>query len=196
MAYGVNAAFGLKPIRYLNGASWNDAVNEYVIDSGYNTSIFTNDPVTFANDGTINIGVAGSAIIGVFMGCKYIDPNGNYVASPYWPAATSVQAGSSVIAFVADDPNIIFDVQTNSSVGLTQTNIATNANFAAGAGSTVSGQSGYVLDQSTSGTTSTLNLKILRFTQNPINAPGIPYNNAEVMINNHIYKGGTGTTGI
>ena len=44
--------------------------------------------MTTLADGTIGIGVAGSAIRGVFNGCKYTDSTGDYQFRPYWPAST------------------------------------------------------------------------------------------------------------
>lgn len=199
MAYGVNAPFGLRPVKMLTGATYNGATTEYQIKNtagtGYGTNLFTGDPVTLLSDGTIGIGVAAAAIVGVFQGCKYTKSDGTYVTAPYWPASTSVQSTSAITALVVDDPNVIFDIQSNNATGIVATDLNANANFVAGAGSTISGQSGFMIDQTTIANGATLNLKIMALTPNPTNVFG-GYDNVLVLINNHIYKGGTGTAGV
>lgn len=147
MAYGVNAAFGLRPISSITGGSWTEKTNEYYIYTStdgattYNTSIFTGDPVVFtptaANiaGGTANANVGGFItrylpaftdgtpstfsvlpLLGVFMGCEYIASTGIFVKSAYWPASTQVLKGSSIKAFVIDDPNVVYDIQISSSI--------------------------------------------------------------------------------
>lgn len=218
MSYGTNAPFGLQPRYMLTGATWNDQTSEYLIQSEYSTSLFTGDPVTWDATGTIQIatgGTAGSqgATLGVFMGCQYL-LNNTFVYSPYWPAGTAVDNNGYATAFVVDDPNVLFDIQVASSANfaapvIDQIDMGLNANFAIGgtgnpaSGSIITGQSAYYLNYETltPGTSATLNLKLIRFTPNPTNlqVPSNPtpaFNNALVLINNHVYKGGTGTAGV
>jgi hypothetical protein len=215
MAYGTNAPFGLRPRYMLSGATWNDQTSEYTIISGYGTSLFTGDPVQFLNTGGIGIAVGGvagaqSTTLGVFMGCTYT-LNNTYVFSPYWPGGTVPDNAGNAVAYIADDPNIVYDIQCSSIVNANTANpniavadIGLNSNFAVGgtgnpaAGSTLSGQSAYYLsfEGLTPGTSATLNLKLLRFTPDPRNLPAQNFNNALVIINNHQLKGGTGTAGV
>lgn len=201
MSYGTNAASGLQPCGYLNGANWTNQTGEYLIASGYATSLFNGDPVTLLADGTIGIGVAGAAIIGVFTGCKYTDSNGSPRFAPYWLASTATQGTLPATALVCDDPNVLYNIQSNSTTGVAVADLNSNANFVAGTGSAITGQSGFMLAVSTINTTATLNLKIIRFTPIPGNIPSTggttgQYNNTLCLINNHIYKGGTGTLGV
>ena len=200
MAYGTNAPWGLKPDRYANGSPYTGTVNQYPITSGYATSIFTNDPVATLSDGTIGIGVAGSPIRGVFMGVKYTDTTGTQKFWPYWPASTTVQTGSPIYALVVDDPNIVVDVQETNGSGAAGTPLALadvnlNANFYVGAGNTTTGLSGTTVNNATHASTASLNLKILALTPNPTNAVG-SFANWLCTINNHEFKGGTGTAGV
>ena len=208
MSYGTNSPQGLQPRMYSTGALWNNQFGQYPIKSGYATSLFMGDPVTYLNDGTIGIGVAGSAIVGVFFGCFYQDATGNYVFSQYWPASTVTWnpggTGSvNATAFVVDDPNVLFDVQCSGTALVTghvntiqQSDINYNYNFAAGTGNTGTGQSGYYLNLASQATTATLNLKLIRLTPRVDNSLGQTYNNGLVLINNHYWKGGTGTVGV
>lgn len=213
MSYGINAPVGLRPTYMLSGATWNEQTNDYQIASGYGTSIFTGDPVIFTTTGTIILATGGNAgaqgaTMGVFMGCQY-ELNGTFVYSPFWPAGTVPDNAANATAFVVDDPNVVFDIQVASNAAfanptIVQTNMGLNANFTVAgvgnpaAGSTITGQSAYYLlyESLAPGTSATLNLKLLRFTPNPKNIPGANFNNALVLINNHLYKGGTGTAGI
>ncbi len=208
MSYGNgrNAPFGLQPRRLLSGALWNGQMNEYYIASGYATSLFDGDPVYVAANGTIVIAGAGTGnpITGVFKGCKFTSTvqgvNGNQIFSPYWPGGTVTFQAANAIALVCDDPDLIYDVQVysaaNPPVGAAAVDLYNNANLIAAAGSTLSGLSGWNLDQTSIAVDATRQLKILRFVPIPGNGPGLGFNNVEVVINNNYYKGGTGTVGV
>lgn len=136
MANGINAPFGLKAISAITGGDWSEKTNIYNLytsDDGittYDTNIFTGDPVQMNTDvdqiGTIaqynpefTVGTPSTfsetAILGVFQGCEYTDTTGRLVRKPYWPANTQVQAGSSIRAFIADDPDIVWEIQVSTS---------------------------------------------------------------------------------
>lgn len=189
MAYGTNAPFGLQPRMMNTGAAWNGQTNTYLINSGYATSIFNGDPVAPLANGSISIGVAGTGIAGVFVGCQYQDTNGNYQFSPYWAANTvtynptgGVGANIPATAFVVDDPNVLFDIQvTTTNAGthvasVSQPDLNANANFVIGTGSPVSGLSGASLDAATiavGGGSVALSLKIIRVTPAFTNQAGL-----------------------
>lgn len=201
MTFNTNAPNGLLPVKYLSGAPFNDATNPYNIASGYATSIFWNDPVTIGTDGNLAIGVAGSAIIGVFQGCLYTSTSGVVTFSPYWPASTVTQNSAVVLAKVVDNPEVVFSIQeTNASnlagTPLTAAAVGQNFNFLVGAGVTASGQSTTSLNNASGnpGSDTTLNLKVLGLDQTIGNTYG-SFANWLVLINNHQYKGGTGTVG-
>jgi hypothetical protein len=71
-------------------------------------------------------------------------------------------------------------------------------------GNTMTGISGYYLDYGSLGTGATLSLKIWGLTPKPGNVSSaggttsgtLNFNNALVLFNNHILKGGTGTAGV
>jgi hypothetical protein len=206
MSYGTNKPFGFQPSQYIDGSSWTGQTGEYTIASGYNgnntgISIFTGDPVTTLADGTIGRAVAGdqNPIMGIFWGVQYTDLNGNPVRSPYWAAGTVTKNNVAATAYVVDDPYLLWDVQADAAtvnVGFASTDRFANANVLfTTAGSPATGQSGATLGPVAPGT-ATNQFKIIRLTPNPKNAWGIPNNNVLVLINNHVYKGGTGTAGV
>lgn len=205
MSYGVNAPQGLVPRRYFNNAPWDGAgIETFQIQSGYATSIFTNDPVTILSTGYIveatSATTAGATpILGVFAGCQYQVPAGVGVAgtivnSPYWPANTQVAPNTVITAYVICDPDVVYDIQTNSSNGLPFSSTLSNANFAAGAGNINTGISTVSLDQSQVGTGSSRNLKILGLSPVPGNRWSVGnnfgYNNVEVIINDSLFRAG------
>lgn len=189
----VDAPFGLRPIRYLSGAPYNGACNKYFVPSTYATSLFIGDPVvktgtsntTFTrgyNPGTlaeVNKATAGdgNAITGVIVGFEPIDGRDSEV---YGPASTVR------IALVADDPNLIYEIQDDggslaaTSVGLNAVLIYTHS------GSTVTGRSGVELDSTSDvpAADASNQLTIIRVSNKPNNEIAA---NAiwEVKINQH-----------
>lgn len=198
MSYGTNAPNGLRPLKTLGGKPYEGALNEYPITSTYASSMFTGDPVTLASDGTLVRGTAGSACVGVFMGCKYIGSDGIPRFMPYWPGNPGVLAGNQPVALVLDDPDMIFTAQETNGAGaagtpLALTDVGLNINFLYTAGNTATGQSAVSIDNSTEATTSSLNLKLVGLDPTPGNVVG-SFANWLVAWNNHLYK--SGVTGV
>lgn len=115
------------------------------ITTGYANPIFTGDPVVFntANTAPVN-GVGGylvtagtiavysprytdnapstfaaAPILGVFMGCEYystVTGTNNLIKSPYWPGGAQVIPGTPIKAYVIDDPEVVYDIQTSTHI--------------------------------------------------------------------------------
>jgi hypothetical protein len=194
MSFNVNAPSGLVPVRKMDGSAWTASENKYQIVTTYASSIFKYDPVTIGTSGYLERGAAGSSIVGVFMGVKYIDTTGIPRFSPFWPGNPGVLTGSTVDAIVIDDPNVIFTIQETNASGAAGTPLALadrglNANFLYTAGSTATGQSAVSLNNASEADTATLNLKIIDLDPSPDNAVG-NFANWLVLINNHLYRSG------
>lgn len=209
MAYGVDKGFGFQPRRMLSGATFNNQTSTYLIASGYAQDIFNGDPVYYAGNGRIGRATAGNGnpILGIFTGVKYMLPGNNninqFTFSPYWPANTVVvspgQPAPVAYAMIIDDPNVVYDVQAATQIDSDQ--LSLNANFLVPGGpvppySYISGQSYLTLDSAAAAPTATFQFKILGYTPQIENTPDTPFNNVEVIINNHPFKGGTGTVGV
>ena len=119
MAYPtVNAPYGLKPINLYGGTPFAGATRQYQIASAYNTSIFYGDAVELVSSGTIiksaittaRATVTTSQIIGVFLGCSYVNAQGQTIFAQYFPANTAAPTGTVIPAFVCNDPNTLFKV--------------------------------------------------------------------------------------
>ena len=187
-----DAPKGAVPIKHLDGSPWNGALNEYLIASAYNTTLYFGDFVKMTATGKIELAAAGNTILGVFQGVNYRNSSGEVVFSKYWPASTATFNSEDAKALVVDQPDVIFEMQQDSDTDTpSQADIGTNADFiATHTGSTLTGLSKEEVDTSTC-TTATANLRILRFVPKPDNAVGA-YAKVEVLINEHFYKTTTG----
>jgi hypothetical protein len=83
----------------------------------------------------------------------------------FYPASTSVAAGTKIFAFVADDPDTLFQVVSCSgttvvaAMGIAA--IGTNIALIQNAGSTTTGNSAVAIDEGTETTTNTLPIRII-----------------------------------
>lgn len=206
MAYGQNMPWGLVAVKTTTGATWNGQTSPYLIKSGYTSNIFKGDLVYLAGDGYIHNlfdlqqgQLITSQAIGVFNGCSFvtstatnpIDPASP--GRPYWPAGTITLNAQDAIADIIDDPSVIYNIQSDiagvpfNGVGNNATVVYTpfNGSITNPSGNFQTGQSSIVL--SGIGANLLSNLRILRFVNAPGNLPGIPYNNVEVLIQNHSF---------
>lgn len=194
-----NTAFGLAPVEYLSGAPWNGQVRRYCIPSSDGNAFAIGDPVVIAGSAdaagvaTVTLATAGSGITGVIVGMGGIT-YGGMSADPTNLNTTVIPATKTKAYYVnvVDDPNVIFEVQEiGTGTALTAAAVGLNCNLVAG---TNSGYlSGWLLDNSTEATTSTLDVKLLGLVQRSDNAFGA-YSKWRVVINNHTYR--TGVTGV
>ena len=108
-----DAAFGMKPVRMIGGGAYTGGQSRYRIAANYGTSIFQGDMVAQVTGGGIEVHADGGTvpIVGVFNGVQYTDPTTKeQVYSNYYPASTNA---SDLIAFVIDDPNVVYEVQAD-----------------------------------------------------------------------------------
>jgi hypothetical protein len=165
----VSAPYGLKPVNLIGGQVFAGATRQMRIASGYNTSIFYGDIVSRIADGTIakeagTTSVAATGVVGVFLGCSYINTATNQPTfSQYFPANTTVTSGF-ITAFVADDPDQLFQVAVVSGTtviaGLQYADIGLNSALVQNAGVTTSGNSQVAILQAAT-TTSSLPMRIV-----------------------------------
>lgn len=139
-------------------------------------AIYAGDPVTSQSDGTIAQSVAGTTqIAGIFVGCDFISATLlRRVWLPYWPGSGSALAGTIVNAYIINDPNAQFLVQSgNAGTAVLAIDVGANINFALGTGSALSGLSGAYANQATiNPATTTLPFRIVGLHQNPPGSNG------------------------
>lgn len=192
-----NRPTGLSPVKYLNGSDWDGRGNLYYLDSTSANALYPGDPVKLvagldAKGGlqSIDLATAGATMVGVAVAIgtsrfgPYVDPTDLTKQSA--PAAKT----KGYYVLVVDDPNVIFEIQENSTPGaLDKTAASKNANFIYAAPAAGAAYSGVQLDSSTVAVTSTLNLKLMGLSQRPDNALGAQAKWL-CLINNHSYRVG------
>ena len=185
----LDAPAGAKPFRHLSGGMIR--ASEYKIASGTSSDIFTGDFVKLLSTGYIDVASAGNRILGVFAGVKYTASDGEVVYKKYFPTGTTTLGSADVTAYVYDDPNITYRIQSAGSADFTD--IGNLADHVAGSGSTTAGQSGHEVSGTTG--TGTAGLRILRLIDDPDNSAGT---NGELEVaiyehelNQHIDADGT-----
>lgn len=177
------------------------------IAASNSTAIYTGDPVmpvvSTANGYITQAAPGTTTLAGIFVGCKYLNTSlGRTVWSNYWPGSG---ATGDVEAYVIDDPNSRFIVQTSTTsfpitgTASTQTSGVQGqyAQFSIGTGNTSTGRSGAYL--SSVGTTVTFPFIIVDYQVGFQNGgdPTSQYCNVIVGFNNEIFRSnGAGPTGI
>ena len=182
-----DAAFGLRPSRMMGGAPFSGGQSRYRIASGYSTKIFQGDLVKQVTGGGIERAAASSTVpvVGVFNGVQYTDPTtGEQVFANHYPGSISA---SDIIAFIVDDPNVVFEVQSDDTFPVADLFGNFDIVDQSTTGDTASGRSNMELDVSTGATTTTLPLKAIDISQDPDNDDVASSNtNVLVVIQNHI----------
>ena len=187
-----DAAFGLRPNSKLGSNVNSEGTTEYSIASGASGNIFSGDLVKMTSAGTILVAAAGDLLLGVFRGCRYTNASGEVIYSAYWPNGT---VSADAVAFVVDDPNALFEVQSAATGSVVQTVVGNNADSVYTAGSTADGQSNVEISGTTGATTA--QLRIVGVSTDPENSTlgtgGASGNvNLIVKINEHFYAQVTG----
>ena len=172
MANRDTQGYGLKPYNKTGGNSNNGAsgnYSHYAILSTNSTEIYKGQPVIPQASGYIKAIAAADggtvAPLGVFMGCEYVSSTtGKPVWSNYWPGS-GADSAHPIKAYVADDPNQIFQIATDATLtdeATARALVFLNADLSSGVtGSTATGLSQAALGVSTLATTDGLMLRFM-----------------------------------
>lgn len=180
-----NSPFGARLVGHLYGSPYNARIRTYVVASDDATALYLGDFVKMTGAGLANeygtnlpvvtAAAATNVLTGVVVGFM---PNPSNLSQIYRPASTLRTA------YVCDDPNAIFEIQSTGTV--VADDFGQDADFVYAAGSTLWGTSGSQLDHaSLSGTDG--QLRILGMSQRVDNELGT-YCKLTCMINEHIFK--------
>ena len=154
------APYGLRPIKRADGLPYAGATTQYLIDpAGEGTNLFYGQVVFVGADGYLALvtGTGANAAaqafpvansftgaVGVFVGCEYVNAQGQVIFGQYYPSGTT----GVVKAYVVDDPNVLFQVQLDGAAA--QADLGANTFFAAAqsttTGSTQTGNSTSAMD--------------------------------------------------
>jgi len=145
----VDSPFGLKPLEYLNGAPWNGQARKYAIASTYNVALFIGDPVVLAGSADASgkyATVEKATLADGNLCCGAIVA---FEPDPTAPERIYHAAATTQYCYVADDPNIIFEIQMDSASDLAITDVGCNGiMIETHSGSTITGLSGIEADES------------------------------------------------
>ena len=155
---------GAEPTDTLSASgSFTGKVRHMKIASGYGTAIFYGDFVKLVAAGTVEKSAITTAVVagtvGIFVGCSYTDPSTNQLTfNQQFPAST---AASDIMAYVVDDPDLVFRMQGDGSIA--QTGLGNNVSLVSTAGST------------SIATTNSLPMRIVEFVEGPSSTVGDTY---------------------
>ena len=208
-----NRPSGFTPVQYLNGAPWNGQARLYSIIATYGTALYIGDPVISSGTADangipgINIGAGTGALRGVIVGLadsgQATAPVGGVsIGGVFNPNITYRPAAHANVwyAMVADDPQIIFELQEESvATQLAATDVGANQISVSGAGNGYI--SGWTLAGTTTGaaaTTATFQLRLMGLAQKPAGTNNFgAYAKWLVKINTHeLQAGSVGIVGI
>lgn len=188
----VNAPFGLRPVRYASGAPYNGACNAYFA-TGATGVIALGDPVVMAGAAnttevqgyapgtlptvTVALDGDGDPKLGVCVG----------VLPSTSSSLTYRETSTDRVILVADDPNLIFQVQCDGAgTAWAGTDSGSYGSLLVGTANTFTGRSAWTADTTDvpDNNDPSNELLIIRLAPLPNNAIG-QYAIWEVMINNH-----------
>ena len=164
---------GAEPVNTLSASgSYTGKVRHIKIASGYGTAIFYGDFVKLVAAGTLEKAAVTTSVVagtvGIFVGCSYTDPSTSQITfNQQFPAST---AASDIMAYVVDDPKLVFKMQGDEAIA--QTGLGNDISAVNTAGSTSIGRSKNALDGGSIATTNTLPLRVLEFVEGPNSTVG------------------------
>lgn len=211
-----DAPFGLRPVRYKNGAKWNGKTTLYAISIGSTNAgqAAVGDPVVSSgaadSDGLLIVQTqaftgGGTGAIRGAIDSIVVETPGHKVTALAAPTSKAVQSLTTVgkaYVRVVDDPEVVFQIRVDSCKGTTGVPIGSvglNAGLVRTGMQTAIHRSGAQLHgASVTANISTNTLKIMGYahgftTTNVVNSP---FATVEVIINNHELGHGTGSAGV
>jgi hypothetical protein len=200
MAYPtVSAPYGLKPVNLIGGQVYAGQTRLMEIASGYATNIFYGDLVKRVSDGTIekDTGTTTATPCGVFLGVTFTNSSTGQVQNQqFYPASQAIKSGTKIFAYVADDPDTLFQVAVVSGTtvisGVGISAIGNNATLVQNAGSTTTGDSKVAILDSTA-TTNTLPIRIIDVVRDTATAAdNFPEVIVKINATMHQYNNSTG----
>ena len=198
-----SAPYGLLPINLIGGQSFTGgSIRDYVMTTNSATAIFKGDVVTIGvNAGgqpeamTTTPTTSTRGLVGVAVGCSYVDPVLKYQVFANFLPANAISAGYTNVAIrVVEDPDQLYQVQADGAIARTQ--IGLNAELTNFGGSTTTGNSTIALESTTPANTSTYAVRIVDLVVGPLSTPGDAYTDCIVKFNFgvHSYYQSAGTT--
>jgi hypothetical protein len=168
MAYPtIDKTYGFKPVNRIDGLPYAGAIRQIPVAPAYATAILNGDTVKIDTNGYVVAAssTASGSIVGVLVGCSYINSLSQPTFSQFYPAAQSTSTNMA-FAFVVDDPMAAFKVcatvaGSTTPTAYTRALVGSNVALVANVGSTTTGDSYYGIDGSSANTTNTLPVRVI-----------------------------------
>ena len=196
-----DAAFGLRPLKSVGQADDSTGMSSHKIDAGDASILYQGSPVIGAA-GYVDIATAGAVPnMGAFWGCFYNDPTTlKPTFKNYYPGSITPPASADIEAFVYDNPNQMFEIQSDATGASELADVFSNADMVNFGGSTINGVSNTELDDSTIAASSDVaaQLLIIGPSRDPKNNDVTSTDgnvNWRVLVNMHLFGHGVGTVG-
>jgi hypothetical protein len=167
--------YGLRAVNELGGLPYAGSTRSFLFDpAGYGANVYNGSLVYVKSTGYIEIvtatgadattngfpvGTANTGAVGVFVGCSYVNAQGQTVFSQYYPSGSL-----NATAFVIDDDRTVFQVQSAGTVTIAA--LGSNVFFSTGAvstGSTSTGNSTASVVAGSSAVTTTAAFRVVGF---------------------------------
>jgi hypothetical protein len=163
---------GLSPVQNIGTSTYDGVIRQYSVPSSDGTAIFVGDLVKLVGTSQIINGQVFADIAQAASGDVFLGVVAGFLADTR-DSTLHRAASTQRIALVCDDPNALFEVaQGSGGTPLTANDVGLNVNVSVVAGSTVTGKSASVIDNTTEATTNTLDLKIMGMVNRVDNDPG------------------------
>ena len=194
-----DAAFGLRPLKMSGQGDDSTGMSSHLIDAGDASVLYQGSPC-IAAAGYVDIATAGAVPnMGAFWGCFYTDPTTlKPTFKNYYPGSITPPSSKDIEAFVYDNPNQMFEIQSDNTGASAQADVFSNADMVNFGGSTLNGVSNTELDDSTIAASSdaAAQLLIIGVSRDPKNNDLTAANvNWRVIVNMHLFGHGVGTVG-
>ena len=184
-----DAAFGLRPLKTLGQADDSTGMSSHKIEPGDASVLYQGSMAIGANTVYVDISAAASTTnVGAFWGTFYIDPTTlKPTFKNYYPGGVTPPSSGAVEAFVYDNPQQLFEVQSDNTAASAQTDVFMCADVSSPTGgSTTNGVSSMELADATLSATAAV-LKIIGVSRDPANSDLTAANvNWRVMIDQHL----------
>jgi len=196
----IDAPFGFRQVGGLGSRPTSNGTSQYKIASGQTAAIYAGDVVALAGSGglkvqggtTVTAGYVGPSEtdatrnVGIFNGCLYEDPTTNKPTfQNYWPGDVAAAAD----AFIYDDPDDLFEVQTAGTH--TQAVVGRACDMVYAAGSTVT--NGRSKEELAGSAGANDMFTVLRLTEDPSNSDVSTANSNWIVrfnVGKHVYLTG------
>lgn len=139
---------GFTPAKSRAGAP--GTLEEFPSSNGYATALYRGDPISVSTNGYVKRALNTSTVWGVYAGTRYVGDDGKMKFGPYLPANTS-SLGGTLIDGVYDSPRVNIITTDGKSFFITADASVTTGlvgrffEVSYGAGSNLTGQSGFNL---------------------------------------------------